>query len=384
MNAISHSIQLYAAKNRFARPVRTTSSIIFGTGFRRKSKTRILIFYSKNPISWSLVYPYFYYRKDLWEGLGASLAIRPVENFLDGSSDNVAADVVIVQPWFTVDAENLSSAFARYKSKHPSAKMVFQDSYAPTDIRLSKSVNNYIDVYQKKSIFRDRSQFQRSFLGDTNLSEYYGNLYGIPQDPVDWEVPDSVIEKLSLAPNFLTAPYLLKGFLGKAPAFDDRPIDLHSRIATEGTPWYTAMRRASSNAARSISGIIITPDDRIPQAKFISEMRRSKMCWSPFGYGELCWRDLEAFMTGAVLVKPSMDHVNTTPDLYREGETYLPVKWDFSDLDEVVRWALCNPEHMKEIAINAFHIAKKYLQDGSFVAETMSMMAMTGKQPAQR
>src|SRR5690606_34640674 len=129
-------------------------------------------------------------------------------------------------------------------------------------------------------------------------------------------------------------PYLMDGFLNSRPDFSNRPIDLHSRIATYGAPWYEAMRRHADAVAKSIPNIQLTPSSRISQHEFLKEMRQSKLCWSPFGYGELCWRDLEAFMTGAVLIKPSMEHLDTFPDIYRAGETYLPVKWDFSDLED--------------------------------------------------
>lgn len=369
VRVLMHGAQRYAAVNKFSKPVNLLSDFIFATEFEKKSAIRILIYYSDNPISWSLVYPFFYYRLDFWERLGASVTIRKIDRFLTEKVDNLEADVVIVQPWFTIPGETLQRALARYKNRHPKATIIFQDSYAPTDIRLAKWVDDYIDTYQKKSLFKDKAKFQRSFAGDTNLTEFYGDLYGIPSKPVTWGVPSSIIGKLSLVPNFLTAPYLMKGFLGPEPTFEDRPIDLHSRIAMKGSEWYSTMRKASNDAARAIPGITITPNDRIPKNMFLSEMRQSKMCWSPFGYGELCWRDLEAFMTGAVLVKPRMDHVDTTPNLYRAGETYLPVKWDFSDLDDVVRGAVSRPEYLQRIAIEAFRRAKMYLGEKKFVDE---------------
>ena len=85
-----------------------------------------------------------------------------------------------------------------------------------------------------------------------------------------------------------------------------------------------------------------TPKDRIAQMRFLEEMRQSKLCWSPFGYGELCWRDIEAYMTGAVLIKPDVSHLGSLPDLYRPHETYLPVRWDFptSRMSCEMRWPI--------------------------------------------
>jgi len=40
-------------------------------------------------------------------------------------------------------------------------------------------------------------------------------------------------------------------------------------------------------------------------------------------------------LCGSLLVKPDMSHVRTWPDIFVPHETYVPVSWDFSDLEEV-------------------------------------------------
>lgn len=134
------------------------------------------------------------------------------------------------------------------------------------------------------------------------------------------------------------------------------------------------MREHSERAARQIDGISLTPRNRIGRAAFLAEMQQCRLCWSPFGYGELCWRDLEAMMTGAVLIKPDMAHLETVPDLYRAGVSYLPVKWDFSDLEAVVRGALADPDGCARIAANAFAAARDYLQTARFVTDMGALL----------
>jgi hypothetical protein len=77
------------------------------------------------------------------------------------------------------------------------------------------------------------------------------------------------------------------------------------------------------------------PTNRVPQDEYYDEMLRARFSVSPFGYGELCWRDFEAVLCGSVLVKPDMSHAVTWPDIFVPGETYIPVAWDFSNLREV-------------------------------------------------
>ncbi len=65
-------------------------------------------------------------------------------------------------------------------------------------------------------------------------------------------------------------------------------------------------------------------------------MFRSKEVVSPWGWGEACHRDYEAWLLGAVLVKPSMSHVWSWPDIYVPTETYIPCRLDFADVPEIV------------------------------------------------
>ncbi len=75
---------------------------------------------------------------------------------------------------------------------------------------------------------------------------------------------------------------------------------------------------------------------RIPRGPYLKEMERSGIVIAPFGWGELTYRDYEAFISGSLVVKPDMSHLETWPDLYRDGTTILTHKWDMSDLMELV------------------------------------------------
>ena len=80
-------------------------------------------------------------------------------------------------------------------------------------------------------------------------------------------------------------------------------------------------------------------------------MRESKVVVAPFSWGEMSMRDFECFVSGGVLIKPNMSHMETFPDYYKEGETYIPVDWALSDLHEAVDRVLENYDDYIEIAI---------------------------------
>lgn len=81
---------------------------------------------------------------------------------------------------------------------------------------------------------------------------------------------------------------------------------------------------------------------KLPYDDYVGKLIDSKVCLSPFGMGEICYRDFEVLKYGSILIKPSMDYVRTIPDIYIPGVTYYPVKVDWSDLLEVINTTIEN------------------------------------------
>lgn len=345
--------------------------LYFHRRFSANATVRVLIYYTKGRISFSQIYPLLFYEKEIFRMWRAQVRLAPIEEFLDRNNEKRSdADVYIVQPWFTVDPYILRDSLEQLISKKPLSTICFLDAFAHNDLRLAKHVHPYIHFYAKKSLFRDRSNYFIPFCGDTNLTDYYGALYGIHASPVDWEVPTSILPKLRLWPNFFTAPEFLKGFSkSKLSTSFERNIDLHSRLGSKGTPWYQMMREESLIAARAIPKVKLFEGSGVSWRQYMNELANSKLCYSPFGYGELCWRDIEAFVSGAVLVKPDMSHLNTLPNLYKGNETYLPIKWDFSDVSEVVQSILKDEERRRAIATNAFERVRDYIVAGNLLMD---------------
>lgn len=80
------------------------------------------------------------------------------------------------------------------------------------------------------------------------------------------------------------------------------------------------------------------------------ELRNAKVLLSPFGWGEICHRDFEGFLSGCLVIKPKMDHMNTWPPLYQAGETMLAVDWDMNGLENKIKNIIKDDKKRKEIA----------------------------------
>ena len=87
--------------------------------------------------------------------------------------------------------------------------------------------------------------------------------------------------------------------------------------------------------------------------QFVDVMKRSKVGLSPFGMGELCYRDLELIQWGCLLIKPDMSKVITEPDFFKPMETYVPVKADWSDLNQTIDKVLANFKDYQYIIDNS-------------------------------
>ena len=62
-----------------------------------------------------------------------------------------------------------------------------------------------------------------------------------------------------------------------------------------------------------------------------------------------------------------MKHVITSPNIYVDYETYIPVKWDLSDAASVIEHYLNHPEKAAQIARNAQEVLRDYYKNERFV-----------------
>jgi len=99
---------------------------------------------------------------------------------------------------------------------------------------------------------------------------------------------------------------------------------------------------------------------------YLDRMKRSKVCISPWGCGEICHRTFEAIRLGAIPICPDMSYMRTWPNVIVPWETYVPCKHDFSDLDEVILEVVNNYDKYKVIAKNAYEVVKESWRNDVF------------------
>ena len=97
---------------------------------------------------------------------------------------------------------------------------------------------------------------------------------------------------------------------------------------------------------------------RKPFEEYMKILYNSKICISPFGMGEIRQGDGEAVQLGTTICKENMSRYDFGSNVWEENKTYLPFKYDCSDLYDVLETFINN---YNENIIN--NIRETYLRE---------------------
>lgn len=240
-----------------------------------------------------------------------------------------------------------------------------------------------VDRYFHGQPFTNQENYKRPVKRGQLYSEYYAksgvedkhNYYSIPVDEellskvnLAWNIGAGcyprrdLLRKIGLVAANIISPRILPLFYtdpGKAPEPNNgEKYDVQARFSIQSTPTIGYQRKLVlekiKNDSRVLTGFI-------SPGKFKEEIKNTKIVLSPFGWGEVCFRDFEAVLNGSLLLKPDMGHLKTWPDIYHPYETYVPFQWDCEDLVEKIDEYLKNDKKRRKITRNAFHVYMEQL-----------------------
>ena len=347
---------------------------------KNKGKKRLLFIGERDSICQTQWFPFFFHRDELATRYNVELRELPISRFEDGRHPyRVEVDAVCFQSWLDLSPQSMETLARKIRETWPEARLGYFDWFAPTDLRYAEALNEHLDVYLKKQALRDFGQYNRVTLGDTNLTDFYARRFHLHYPETHFQIPNGFRDKLLLGTHFAFSDHMLPYFLSPFPKAENRSIDLHARIAVKGTEWYTRMRQEALDKVTHLeSRLQVTCRGRVSREEYFKELFNSKLCFSPFGYGEVCWRDFEAMFTGSLLLKPDMSHLDCYPDVFLPYETYIPLAWDLSDFDEKVDHYLNHPAQRETIARNAFDLLGDYFRQQRFLEDTQPLLQRLG------
>lgn len=114
--------------------------------------------------------------------------------------------------------------------------------------------------------------------------------------------------------------------------------------------YYSRHRKRSLGELDRLDGTYNVVSGRLLPNDYNIALRKSKCAVSPFGMGEICFRDFETWNMGCILIKPFMDNVITYPNPYIDRETYFACNNNWDDLNEIIDVVLSlNNNDVKDI-----------------------------------
>ncbi|MCF1750131.1 hypothetical protein [Mariniradius sediminis] len=283
-------------------------------------------------------------------------------NFFDDENKLVRYDknstLVVFSKFFrTLENEKRIHFLERIRARY--SKLVFFEDNAGSESEYLGFLP-YFDLYFKKQVFKDRSLYTKELYGNKIFTDYYFNKFGVemipypvaPKRPELGELNKKLRIGWNLAigqyfnhsrwnrPDYfpimykLFGPLVLSRIFGRFPNLKACPSPKH--VVCQARFNYEPKRSGIDYQRKLFLEIVsnnpLFVSGKIAKPEYNLELRNVKAVLSPFGFGEICFRDFEAIINGSVLIKPDMAHIETWPDIYKPDRTYVPILWDGSDL----------------------------------------------------
>jgi hypothetical protein len=249
-----------------------------------------------------------------------------------------------------------------------------------------------VDLYCKAQVLVDRSDYLKEHHGDRVFTDYYFSRDGVRDEdgvrterarPSPGDLERIRVSWSTALGDFGVLARRYRRFGRYLPAFRrysarftaperKRSVKVACRLGL-------AHRRTTVLHHRKLIKEVVERDfgtetHPIPREEYLDELKRARVGISPFGYGEVCFRDFEVILAGAALVKPDMSHLETWPPLYVDGESYLAHRWDASDLKEVIERLLAG-DAWRTVSSRAQQVYRRYLFEPAGHVEFVTRVA---------
>jgi hypothetical protein len=337
-------------------------------------------------ISYSQLYPFFENREKIKKAFGLEFHHLQADTFpeindaLQGFDGISECEIIFVRPTWRHEANEAVSFFSGLRAAHPDKKIILVDPWDQVTGRYL-AVAEFADYIFKYQALRDSKDYLKTYVGGTVVTDYLHTELGY--DIGDWNVgsspPVDCVDRILPGWNFATTPRfkaaLMPGPIARLFQTRKRDIDVFCRLSYGGADeWYGKYRKMAVEKILELDSeyhLAVSGEKQgqkvISSRQYFKEIKRSRIAVSPFGWGEVTWRDYEAIAYGCLLVKPRIDHVATNPDVFVAGESYVPVAWDYSDAAEKCRYYLENWDEARAIIQEARRRYIEYFKKDQFV-----------------
>ena len=310
--------------------------------------------------------------------------------FLKYSEEVKFCDIVIVESKFYRDwwAINKSKIFELLVNLKTKSNKVYLYDLGDSTYSWDLEVLPYVDRFFKPFIFKDKTNYCIPLDGCNIITNYYFNKNLVETD--NSRIPqflnkkdENLLDKIQLGFNSTFADHSINSNLWKYDYFNriirhsfkiyskmlkstkedeyinpsiNRSHDLSCRMTLSG--YSKGVKFHRQETAKILNKYLLT--NKINRKDYFAEMRDSKVVISPFGWGEINTpRDYEVALSGSVLLKPDISHIDTWPNIFNE-DTVVQYKWDLSDLSLLTEKIIDNYRDYIQYAIRLQDQYKHY------------------------
>jgi hypothetical protein len=318
------------------------------------------------------------YQSQISSRLSTNLQFSTTQNIQDAiaQANAIKPDVLFICPSWRVGCEETKHLLQALRETGIK-RTVFIDACDGTATPFLPLLAD-VDLYLKPHLLRDTRLYLHEYAGGYIFTDFLVRCLGWKLN--NWHfgsfAKQEQLDKLRVGWSYGVsrrnhALATLSSFLRLPWALRHTAVNRRFRPVERGAQeWYEQYRSMASKSVEQLgSQVKISGYDRISYKRYLLELMTTKFAFSPFGWGEVCIRDYETVACGALLIKPDMSHVRTEPDIFIANETYVPIKWDFSDLAEKVAYYISHPDEAKRIAITGQRRLLKYFRKNQFLKD---------------
>ena len=301
--------------------------------------------------------------------------------FVDYNNKNLykySGDIIIlVRKFHQLDIRNNKNIeyminYINNIKKRFSKVIYFDDSAAVSHILFF--IVPLVDCYWVRGLLKNNNLYSESFYGGRTYSQYYNKKYNVEDEniylsplnkdkfpsniKIAWNIgigcyptnKNSLlniyydeIKKIScfisMLPSIKPLYFLVNKYIKEMIKVLSEEVSLSkkrklvsARFSSKG--YYNSIAFHRELVLKKIKKNDLFLKGKTSKWNYIQECNYIYGILSPFGWGEICYRDFEATLGGNLLLKPSMDHIETWPNIYRE-DCYFKLDWNFNNIDNI-------------------------------------------------
>tara|TARA_B110000027_G_scaffold131144_1_gene154962 strand:+ start:530 stop:1582 length:1053 start_codon:yes stop_codon:yes gene_type:complete len=250
--------------------------------------------------------------------------------------------------------------------------LVYCDNEA--SLFINNKIYRYVDFYLKSKLPINKNYYSLKYYGLRSYTDFYNHKFNIIDKNERFSdiLTEDQSKKNILGWNNGICDYSLYGNL-KRKIFSITKLNfiLKFNITLQNKTNKLSARinqsysRETINFQRKYLTKILrdyTETNRVNKKQYFNEIAKSYSSLSPFGWGEVCYRDFEIFLNKSMLIKPTMEHLITWPNYYVNNKTYLNFEWDFNNFEKIIS-AVDDLDYCSYIADNGHQHFMSFFND---------------------